>query len=102
MNLDYEAPEYSNGRVVLKRKNKMMEYIHQPGSYDILTIEYGKLKGACWFVRYYGVMTCSDEIDAYNEFCKILLEPERGLDQVVDGNKTILREDREEIRRETR
>lgn len=69
--LDYDKAIYNYGEKMIIRGDEMTVYQHQRGSIDILIVRYVILdKGKLQIVKAY-TLSCSDEKDAYNEFCKI-------------------------------
>ncbi len=69
--LDYDKANYNHGEKMIISDDEMTVYQHQRGSIDILVVRYVILdRGKLQIVKAY-TLCCSDEKDAYNEFCKI-------------------------------
>lgn len=69
--LDYNYSEYNSGKKVIIEDNTITELEHKRGSIDISIVRYIILDNGTLGIDRMHRLSCLDEKDAFNEFCKI-------------------------------
>jgi hypothetical protein len=69
--LDYNDSKYNSGKKVIIEDDTITEFMHKKGSIDISIVRYIILDNGTLGIDHMHKLSCIDEKDAFNEFCKI-------------------------------